>query len=166
MIFEEAEAYYRSQGCEIALFKHFYALVDDLIHEQLESIRKDCREAWILCGRLNYKGALVSVDGGAMVKCPVYEGTLLAEVLATPEGLKFFHELCRTKDDAEVILKTFERLFGMERDFIRFWTPDLDSRMTFPSRAAGFFYGDGEFRVGGDGFNSYGRSRGVRVCER
>ena len=167
---EEAEAYWKSQDCEIARMKDIYAMADSLLTpEQLESIRKDCCGfwRWIISDRLVYAGRMVSVNGGGFVECPEYNGVLLAEVLGTQAGLAFIQALCGTKDGADAIMRKLVKLSGMGRDSIRFWTLPMVSRKAHPLRAAGFSYSGGGFQVNGLYNLSYnGRSRGVRVRER
>ena len=98
---------------------------------------------------------------------PVYRGTLITQVVNDADGLVYLQTLFDTKDDGEKIMQTMEFISGKNRNSIKIWTPNQDTRKTYPERAAGLSYGGGGFRVVGlDLLVDSGRSRRVFINPR
>ena len=101
----------------------------------------------------------------AEIKVPVYRGTPVTQVVSEGEGLAYLQTLFGTEDEGEEIIQILEFVSDRNRDVIKVWTAaveDAYTRSQYPSRAAGFDYGNDIFHVGGDdGLGSQGRSRGV-----
>ena len=101
----------------------------------------------------------------AKIKVPVYRRTPVTQVVSEGEGLTYLQTLFATDDEEEEIIQTLEFVSGKERQEIKVWTPTVggnNSRSQYPSRAAGFYCSNDNFRVDGDGsLDDRGRSRGV-----
>ncbi len=97
------------------------------------------------------------------IKVPYYGGVPITQVVGEGEGLTYLQTLFGTEDEGEEIIQILEFVSDRNRDVIKVWTAaveDAYTRSQYPSRAAGFGYGDDDFHVGG-GLYGRGRSRGV-----
>ena len=140
----------------------------------LTSLRKDFKERWIVTStRIKYDqnldARIIHNYGSNLVHpveqqviIPEYQPKLLADVLNTPEGLRYLQVLFGTDDTAQGIKETLHKLSGYDLDKTKVWSVALSDRPI--ERAAGFNYYIGNFHVIGDIYiGDRGRSRGVGV---
>ena len=149
-------------GCSIMLFSDFYALLNCMTQDQIESLREDMKSNWIVTSLFRFDGLMLSADGREPVDCKEYDGFAITEV--DEPLLQYIFD---TTDAKAVIIQKLCEFSGMIVKNIHFWTPKMFSRSEYKSRAACFDYYDGGFHVYGNcNLNNYGRSRGVRVVAR
>ena len=101
------------------------------------------------------------------IKVPAYRPELVSTVTNNKEGLAYLRALFDTQDDAETIIQTLEFISNKKRKDIKIWTAEENDRGSYPQRAAGLYYGGGDFRVYGyDCMGDHGCSRGVFINPR
>ena len=143
----------------------------------LDSLRKDCKESWIITDTKiiygnktqakiihHYKSNKVTPVEYKFI-IPECRPWTLEQALNNPAGLGYLQVLFVTKDTPEQIKETLRRFSNYSLDKIRVWSAALSDRPT--ERAAGFICSSSEFHVDGDNYIlDLGRSRGVKVSPR
>lgn len=149
----------------------------------LPSLQEDCRRSWIvtaahnhfkqrtLAGDVihNYLSTVASPIRIYLDEIPVLEGVPAIQVVENQAGLLYFRALANDMDaKPRDLLSNLETLTQRDANKILVYTPNQDSRNSYPERAVRFGNVDLWFHVSGDIHFDFdiGLSRGVSVNPR
>ena len=116
----------------------------------------------------NFGSTVINPKEKIIAEIPIYEGESVKSVVEG-KGLPYVRAIFDTKDRKYKILDTLQELCEESPENIKFSTPDLTLRRTYPERNVGFLNVNFKFFVvSGDGISDFsgGRSRGVSINPR